>query len=117
MQQATCCWCSGSRCGLQQTGFNWQEFVPVAAGHPGGLRRRRNGQGPSAGRPAGGPPTPSTRAGAAWSARDLGRHDTWVAYLPDASRAAVPLIEPDQPDRRGLISRPMRSFGLVLFLP
>ena len=30
MQQATCCWRLGTRLSLQQSGFNWQQFVPAA---------------------------------------------------------------------------------------
>jgi acetolactate synthase-1/2/3 large subunit len=101
MQQSDVLLVLGSRLGLQQTGFNWREFAPVARviqvdvdpaelekGHPkldmavaadaNDLLRRL-------------------------AAHDLGKHGDWVAYCRKI-RAAVPLVEPVNQTRQGFIS-------------
>ncbi len=101
MQQSDVLLVLGSRLGLQQTGFNWQEFAPVAQviqvdvdqaelekGHPklamavaadaNDLLRRL-------------------------AVQDLGSHAEWVAYCRKV-RAAVPLVEPVNETRQGFIS-------------
>ncbi len=101
MQQSDVLLVLGSRLGLQQTGFNWQEFAPVARviqvdvdtaelekGHPkldmavaadaNDLLRRL-------------------------ATQDLGSHADWVSYCRKV-RAAVPLVEPVNETRQGFIS-------------
>ena len=48
LQQADLVIAFGTRLGLQQTGFNWQQFAPLASRRAGRHRRGRAGQGPPA---------------------------------------------------------------------
>lgn len=91
IQQADLLVALGSRLGLQQTGFNWQSFVPVGQvvqvdidptelrkGHPHvDLALQAD----------------ADSVLAALAAADLGDHQEWVEYARGVRRA-VPLIEP-----------------------
>lgn len=91
----------GSRLGLQQTGFNWRAFAPgariiqadidpaeLAKGHP---------------RIAVPLAVDANDLLLRLVARDLGRHDDWVAYCQEI-RAATPLVEPVNHTGQGYLS-------------
>jgi acetolactate synthase-1/2/3 large subunit len=101
MQQSDVLLVLGSRLGLQQTGFNWQEFAPVG--------RVIQVDVDSAELEKGHPKLDMAVAADAndllfrLTAQDLGRHADWVAYCRKI-RDAVPLVEPVNETRQGFIS-------------
>jgi len=101
MQQSDVLLVLGSRLGLQQTGFNWQEFAPVG--------RVIQVDVDSAELEKGHPKLDMAVAADAndllfrLTAQDLGRHADWVAYCRNI-RNAVPLVEPVNETRQGFIS-------------
>ncbi|MDE8345170.1 MAG: thiamine pyrophosphate-binding protein [Acidocella sp.] len=101
LQQSDVLLVLGSRLGLQQTGFNWQEF---AAG--GQVIQVEIDQ---AELDKGHPKIAMPLAADANDVllrlvdRDLGRHEDWVAHCRRV-RASIPLVEPVNQTRQGFIS-------------
>jgi len=112
MQQSDVLLVLGSRLGLQQTGFNWQEFAPVAQVIQVDLDPAELGKGhPRVDLPVAADANDLlTRL----AIRDLGRHEDWVAYCRTI-RAAVPLVEPVNQTGAGYISPYAFFFGLLDF--
>jgi acetolactate synthase-1/2/3 large subunit len=112
MQQSDVLLVLGSRLGLQQTGFNWQEFAPLAQViqvelDPAELEKGH----PNVDLPL---VADANDLLVRLAARDLGRHDDWVAYCRRI-RAAVPLVEPVNQTGQGYISPYAFYFGLSDF--
>jgi acetolactate synthase-1/2/3 large subunit len=101
MQQSDVLLVLGSRLGLQQTGFNWQEFAPVAHVIQVELDPAEHEKGhPRVDLPVVADANDLLRR---LVTRDLGRHEDWVAYCRRI-RAAVPLVEPVNQTAPGYIS-------------
>ena len=101
MQQSDVLLVLGSRLGLQQTGFNWQEFAPVAKVIQVDIDPAELSKG-----------HPRIDIGVAAdandvlqriAAQDLGLHDDWVKYCRRV-RISVPSVEPINQTRQGYIS-------------
>lgn len=91
----------GSRLGMQQTGFNWQEFAPVARVTHVDIDRSELEKG-----------HPRVATALAVDANDLlkrlaqldlGRHESWVDYCRGV-REALPLLDPGNETRAGYLS-------------
>jgi len=101
MQQSDVLLVLGSRLGLQQTGFNWQEFAPVARVIQVDVDPAELAKGhPKVAMPVA---ADANDVLARVAAHDLGTHDTWVAYCRSI-REAVPLVEPVNQTGQGYIS-------------
>lgn len=101
VQQADLLVALGTRLGLQQTGFNWQEFVPGGRVAQVDLDPAELDKGhPRVAMPIAGD---ADRALDHLAHADLGRHDGWLAYCREV-RSAIPLSEPVNQTRQGYIS-------------
>lgn len=101
LQQADLVVAVGTRLGIQQTGFNWQQFVPLGEVvqvdvDPAEL---------SKGHPRVAHPICADAAEfmVALAQQDLGNHAEWLGYAREV-RAAIPLIEPVNNTRDGYVS-------------
>lgn len=92
MQQSDLLIALGTRLGMQQTGFNWQQFVP----HGDVVQVDCDAAELSKGHPELAWPIHADANAllAALSAEALGEHGEWLAYCREV-KAAVPLIEPN----------------------
>jgi len=101
VQQSDALLVLGSRLGLQQTGFNWQEFAPLARViqvdvDPAELEKGH----PKVALPIAADANDLLRR---LILRDLGDHEDWIAYCRRI-RGAVSLVEPINQTRHGYIS-------------
>jgi acetolactate synthase I/II/III large subunit len=101
MQQSDVLLVLGSRLGLQQTGFNWQEFAPVARViqvdvDPAELEKGH----PKVALPV---VADANDLLCRLAEHDLGRHADWVAHCRQI-RTTAPLIEPVNQTGQGYIS-------------
>lgn len=101
LQQSDVLLVLGSRLGLQQTGFNWQEFAPVARVIQVEIDPAELAKGhPKVALPVAADANDVLRR---LAPRNLGRHEEWVAYCRRI-RDAVPLVEPVNQTAQGYIS-------------
>ena len=101
IQQADVVVALGTRLGLQQTGFNWQEFVPVGKVVQVECDERELKKGhPRVDLPVCGDANEALRT---LAAADLGRHDEWVQFCREV-KAAIPLVELVNHTSAGFIS-------------
>ncbi|MCQ4159627.1 thiamine pyrophosphate-binding protein [Roseomonas sp. GC11] len=101
LQQSDVLLVLGSRLGLQQTGFNWQEFAPVARVIQVEIDPAELAKGhPKVALPVAADANDVLRR---LAPRDLGRHEAWVAYCRRI-RDAVPLVEPVNQTGQGYLS-------------
>lgn len=101
LQQSDVLLVLGSRLGLQQTGFNWQEFVPVGRViqveiDPAELEKGH----PKVAMPIAADANDVLRR---LVGSDLGQHDAWVAHCRHV-RASIPLVEAVNQTRQGFVS-------------
>jgi acetolactate synthase I/II/III large subunit len=101
MQQSDVLLVLGSRLGLQQTGFNWQEFAPVGQVIQVDVDPAELAKGhPKVALPV---TADANDVLVQLAARELGDHADWAAYCRRV-RDAVPLIEPINQTGQGYIS-------------
>ena len=101
VQQADVLVALGTRLGLQQTGFNWQEFIPVGKIVQVDCDERELTKGhPRVDLPVCGDANVVLRA---LAASDLGTHTEWVEFCRSV-RAAIPLVEPVNHTGEGYLS-------------
>lgn len=101
MQQSDVLLVLGSRLGLQQTGFNWQEFAPLAEVIQVDVDPAELAKGhPRVAVPIAADADDLLRR---LVERDLGGHRDWVAHCRHI-RAAVPLVEPVNQTGQGYLS-------------
>jgi acetolactate synthase I/II/III large subunit len=101
MQQADVLVALGTRLGLQQSGFNWQEFMPVGKVVQVDCDERELTKGhPRVDVPVCGDANEVLRS---LAASDLGTHPEWVEFCRSV-RSAIPLVEPVNNTGEGYLS-------------
>ena len=101
VQQADLLVALGTRLGLQQSGFNWQEFIPAGKVVQVDCDERELTKGhPRVDLPVCGDANVVLRS---LAAADLGTHTEWVDFCRSV-RAAIPLVEPVNHTGEGYLS-------------
>lgn len=101
LQQADVLVTLGTRLGLQQTGFNWQEFVPVGKVVQVDCDQAELDKGhPKVDLPVCGDANQVLQY---LAKSDLGKHEDWLAFCREV-KAALPLIEASNTTGEGYIS-------------